>query len=153
MIMRDKFNKDLFVQPIGNRGDNKPNAGGVWTSSLIGKHSSQWEQFTSAEGFYEDTSIVKHIVKPNDDVKVLVIDSKEDYKLALDSYGINVDMNEHSMTFGAEKVLNYEQVMVDYDCIRLTEDGLYDNNPFFYTWDCESTLWFNVDKFDIVDIR
>lgn len=151
MIMKGSFDKSLFVIPDKNRGDNKPISGGIWTSTLIGKDSSDWDKFTSSEEFYEEP-IMKYIVEPKAGVRVLTINSLEDYQNALEIYGMNVDINEYPMAFSSNRVLDYSKIIADFDCLRLTEDGLYANRMSFYTWDCESTIWFNTDGFDISSV-
>ena len=80
---------------------------------------------------------------------MLTINSVEDYESALEAYGKNVGADERPFAIGSSRVLDYSKIMEDFDCLRLTEDGLYANRMSFYTWDCESTIWFNTDKLDI----
>lgn len=152
-VMKHDFDKDKFIAPYGNRGNNKPDNGGFWTSTQTEDGDSDWINFARREGFYEGNhGLRKMNVTIADDSKMLIIDSREDYEQALETYGMKVDpIKKPLASIGrADKILDFEKLTKDYDALTLTKNGMRENNDYFYGWDCESTVWLNVDKFESV---
>lgn len=151
IVSKENIDSNKFITPYGNRGNNKPNSGGFWTSSITENNKSAWIEFTEAEGFYEDTSeLMKFKAEVSKDARVLLIDSEEDYEKALETYGMPVDRMKNPLAMGVSHILDFEKLMKDYDALSLTQRGMYRNRDAFYGWDCESTIWFNMGCFESI---
>lgn len=156
VIAREKIDFNKFVIPYGNRGNNKPSGGGFWTSSLKENGKSGWLEFTEAEGFYEGISgLTMYHVEISSNARILVIDTQEDYEKALEDYGMPAHNRKHPLApASSTQVLDYEKLMMDYDAISLTEKGMYNNRSTFLMWDCESTVWINLNCFsNIIEVN
>ena len=148
-IRKNNIDVAKFVKPFGARSNNKPSGGGFWTSSQKENGKSDWIEFTEAEEFYEDTEKLKVFsIEISDDARVLIIDSKEDYEQAIEKYGVIRDENDYIPSLMSNTLLNYDELMSDYDALSVTDKGRIDNDLAFYGWDCESTVWFNMDHFE-----
>lgn len=130
---------------------NKPNSGGLWTSSLKADSSSAWLDWCMAENFGIWTKAV--IFVPKENIKVYVIDSFAD----LD----RISKQLNGMPF--RSIVFKELKNAGYHGIHLTENGarelhflppcanstLLDLNA----WDCESSFWFNIGWIKNFEIR
>lgn len=152
VVTDETIDLNKFVTPFGNTGQNKPENGGFWTSTLIGDNQSDWLNFATSEGIYEDTSGLDfHSVEVSKDARVLVIDTKEDYVKALETYGMEAQYPLSILNNG--EILDYEKLLMDYDALSLTRNGLSSNYREFYGWDCESTVWFNMEHLEFTLVK
>lgn len=153
IVSKENIDFNKFIFPYGNKGNNKPINGGFWTSSMTDNNKSGWLEFTEREDFYDDMSKLKIFqAEVSDKARVLMIDTKEDYEEALKSYGMPVDNKRHPIaSVDNAQILDYEKLMLDYDALSLTANGLRNNYLTFYGWDCESTVWFNIDYFESIE--
>lgn len=177
-----KFDKKLFT-PVSkdvNYYINKPFNGGLWTSSYIEekyreedydkKDYSEWARWFINENFhiysYEDISILY----PKEDTKVFTINNIEDLYEASSRLGDICDdkLLKHNIARADNLVIDFQKLSKSYDGIRVTKEGawrlhwfddsIYDNDKYrmlisLNAWDCESTLWFNVDWIDKVEYK
>ncbi len=149
----EEINPSKFIKPEGNRGNNKPNKGGFWTSSITDDNKSGWINFAESNEFYNDWSELKILkVEIKNDARILFINSQEDYDKALEKYGRPADRLSNPLAFfeGNTQILDFDKLTEDYDALSLTEDGLWTNYNTFYGWDCESTVWFNIECFESI---
>ena len=151
VVIKEDIDPNKVIVPYGNQGNNKPRNGGFWTSSITDNNKSGWLEFAEKEGFYDDMSNLDVLqVEVSNEAKVLIINTKEDYEQALNKYGME-DSFGHS-----SNLLDFEKLMLDYDGLSLTEKGLHNAKYSFFGWDCESTVWFNIDhlvNFRPLDIK
>lgn len=161
LAVLSQFNKDLFITPYDNFGNNKPTGGGFWTSTLTEDGKSDWVDFAEKEEFYspsKQSQLNFFEIEVKENVRVLTIDSKEDYEKALNEYGLDISNNSrllmtssNSMT-GRTVILDYEKMKEDFDALSVTRQGRRENFYEFFGWDCESTVWFNMDCFESVKL-
>lgn len=150
---KGQFDKELFEAPSGNFENHKPRTGGLWTSTLIGYKKSDWTNFADSEEFYypyEKAQLNYFAIDISECARVLTIDSVESYQAALEKYGeqVHYECSISSDIFKKTNIrLSYEKMMIDYDAINLTRKGIRDNYYEFHGWDCESTVWFNLNCF------
>jgi len=160
----DNINNNIFSKVKGNLGNNKPKLGGFWTSTKTEEGNSGWLEFAMNNDFYEDTSsLFIHEAKVSPNAKVLIINSKEDYELALKTFGKQANSIENPLCSPLTKnnmILDLEKISQVYHGLSLTKNGMIENYQEFYGWDCESTVWFTLDclenfksySFETVDI-
>ena len=162
VVLRDKINPEKFEAPVGNMGINKPSSGGFWTSSALDNGESGWTKMTRERMFYRNQrkratfDIAEITVSP--DARVLTINNEEDYKKILEKYKEPKDKYEGEIRVSVsldspDELLDFDLLQKDYDAIRLTENGIKENEQAFRHWEMESTLWFNLDKFESVDYK
>lgn len=150
ILARESFDKSKFTSIKGNRGNNKPLDGGYWTSSMEDNGRTDWLEFSESEGFYESGEKMKYIqIDISKDAKVLSINSVEDYNRVIELYGREKGENENLANL--DKVIDLDKLSKDYDGFNLTRKGFFANQDNFTGWDCECTLWFNIDKFEKVE--
>lgn len=155
VLMPGEITESLFLAPQGNFGNNKPLTGGFWTSSEIEPGISDWIDFAISEGIYDEeklTALNLYSIEVCKSANVLVIDSRQDYMEALETYGESIIGNQRlsNICFMHEKpvILDYKLLKEDYDGLQLTKKGRLENSNEFFCWDCESTVWFNINKFE-----
>lgn len=151
VVSREAIGVDKFTSPYGNLGNNKPVSGGLWTSSLTDSGKSSWLEFAESEDFYSDDDSLKvYSVEFSNEARLLTIDSEDDYKQALKKYGVATDNVKHPLAIisKAPHILDFEKIKKDYDALSLTQKGLHNNYFSFYGWDCESTVWLNINHID-----
>lgn len=130
-------------QPIQNAPAElswaKPH-GGLWASPINGNGESEWR---SLIGFSPRTHKA-HTIKFNDDAKIVVIDSLEDYRTILDKYPHYPKFDElseeekflldlgHTSSLSslnpdgtAKRNIDFEKLSQEYDGLYLTMRGLY----------------------------
>lgn len=135
----ENIDKNKFVAPK-NRDFIKP-AGGLWASPYTPdeEYSSVWHEWCdfNMPGWIKEYGVVFEL---KSDTKILVIDSLEDLKNCCTKYGINTSLG---------KVLDFEKIAINYDCIFLTTNGeistRYEHEYSLYGWDVESLLVLNID--------
>lgn len=153
----DHLDEELF-KPVSNYTDydcrNKP-MGGLWASSYKpdNHYPSEWVEFidTGLSDKFKVFTGITYQLKPG--IKILKIDTANDYFDALDKYGIipfpNID---------TKLQLDFESMSKDYDAFHLTSDGAYllrflSGEAYhlardFYSYDVESYILFNLDCID-----
>lgn len=151
-VCKEMIDLDRFVTPRGIRPDNKPETGGFWTSTLTANGKSGWLEFAEKEGIYSESKKqdlqVYHIDVANS-ARVLLINTIEDFEQAVKDYGFM--QQEQNLFQGVyyEPRLNYDKLMKDYDALSVTSNALHENFLELYGWDCESTIWFNMDHLNV----
>jgi hypothetical protein len=134
--------KEKFQEVCGNLEFlNKP-TGGIWSSPV--ESEWDWKTWCLSENYNTKNlkKWTKFILKP--ETKVLTINSKEDYKNALEKYR-------------SEQGLDWVKIAGDYNAFYLTLEGLYSNrnfcnsDPGFCAWDVETLVVFDFDKIIITD--
>lgn len=149
ILAKEEIEFDKFIKPKGTRKScNKPKSGGLWTSSLTEDGKSGWIHFVESEDFYEDMSKLKmYHVEVSNNARVLRIESKRDFQAALDKYGVNSLSKEEQFIFGfhSRKILDYTKLSKDFDALSVSKKGIAENYMELFSWDCESTVWFNLE--------
>jgi hypothetical protein len=122
-------------------GMNKP-GGGLWACPVGSEYDfKDWclnEGWCGGRTFDRATEFT---IK--DDVRALVIDSWEDFMIALEEYGTWMPYEE--------RVLDWDRLREDFDLVYLTDKG---NKECHYgrgesslnTWDVESAVFLNIEK-------
>lgn len=162
VVLKGKIDPDKFVTPEGNMGNNKPNNGGIWTSTVDDSGESGWTKWTRKSMFYRrqkgrvtwDTAEIK--ISP--EANILTIDNSEDYQKIIEKYKESNDKYGSEVRFlvtssGPDDLLDFDRLKEDYDGIRVTDKGMKENEEAFRHWSCESTLWFNLDHFEDVEYK
>lgn len=134
-------NKYLFNKPYG----------GLWTSTYLGEHGSEWLQWSLDNEWYGDNMPKAWLVTPKDNLRVLTIDSNDDLMKKLGKYiGENKEF-----TFLAN--IDFEAVKLDWDVIHLTGRGEAETRltmkHSLYGWDCESCLWLTWGFDEVKEIK
>ena len=154
LLLKEEINANSFVKPEGNRGNNKPKHGGLWSSSLDDDNKSAWINFAHYQEFYSNIEEMKMFhVTVSKDARILYIYNTEHYQAILEEYGTPVIKDIHPLASisSFRHVLDYDKIAEDYDAVSLTEMGLNENWNEFYGWDCESTLWLNLNCFEKIE--
>lgn len=133
------------MNPIINGYTSKPRSGGLWTSTYIDKGSA-WVETVKLINYSgrQPSDMNWYIIYPKEQLKVFEIDCIEDCEKLYDQYGLdNSDFPQEL----AMRMIDFERIQRDYDCIHLTRRGQFEtHNPLRYPnlngWDCESTIWF-----------
>ena len=140
------FIEGLKRLPTFNRRHTKP--AGIYTSSAYeagqGKISSQWADFMRSENYGNFGSIVMFKVDPS--AKIAIVESKEDYRELLDTYGTN----PIQPGIGGDRNLNWDGVAYDFDAFRITRDGYDAISHMSYGWDVEQTVFFNTGVLKLI---
>lgn len=136
------------LKPVGDKMHLpvKP-VGGMWTSTYTpsAEYDSDWIRWCSSEGFYGGRH--KWLLKPKDDIDVLVVNSLEDLQSVAKVYEKDTYKGAPSDRL-SDTVFDFEDISRDFDAMRLTEDGQWDtrmpgrDEPSLYGWDSESVLNF-----------
>lgn len=162
VVLKGKIDPDKFVSPTGNMGNNKPDSGGIWSSTVDESGESGWTKWSRKTMFYrrQKGKVTWDIAEVNisPEANVLTIDNAEDYEKIIekykepdDKYG---DKIRYSVTStGPNELLDFDRLKKDYDGIRITDKGLKENEEAFRHWSCESTLWFNLDHFENIEYK
>ena len=170
-----KLDEEKFTPPVsideeidGSYQINKLN-GCLWGSTCIdGKMglTSAWLEF-AAENFNMkgDNECISFVLK--DAVRILTIDSRNDYLALPDKYFIDWCNGNFQIPID-RKVINWKAVSEDYDAFHLTYNGILElrnrnlfhplvkdgnNLSTFYSWDVESWVIFNLDCIDKESIQ
>lgn len=161
--MRDQLHAGPLgkgFEPVRNRSNSiilKPE-GGLWTSTYtpLGEFDSAWMRFY----YGRDKLRTGQVFRVSPKARLVTIHSLEDLRLVHEAYGIArppKPPEEMANVWGVfhPARLDFEELAKDYDGMHLTEAGERETRDRFadYTlagWDCESTLWFNLEclKFD-----
>jgi len=125
---------------------NKP-LGAIWTSTFKpdGKYCSDWIKWctTDAPEWLPKSEDQCYILIPEDNCKIVDINSVSDYLNVLDEYRLHSKYGD---------VINFEKLSKDYDAIHVTQnainetayiDTLY-NTIGLWGWSVESTAWFRM---------
>lgn len=161
-VLRGKIDPDKFVIPEGNMGNNKPNDGGIWTSTVDDSGESGWTKWTRESMFYrrQKGRVTWDVAEINisPEANILTIDNAEDYENIINKYKEPKGKYEGKFRFlvtscGPDDLLDFDKLREDYDGIRVTDKGLKENEEAFRHWSCESTLWFNLDHFENVEYK
>lgn len=175
----EKFplNEERFKPVKNNGGFGIKGTGGLWTSTWLGEDKgSDWIQWCIGEGWGcpEDNKWNGYILKPKDDVNILVIDTLKDMHILFDTYGYPQFPDIPQLD---REALDFESMAKDYDGMRLTPHGQvvtrhgfswYGENYFnedlkeewkqkkmrnLYGWDCESTFHFRWNFKEVTPIE
>jgi hypothetical protein len=175
-VLREKWDASLLT-PVSNATSamfRKPE-GGLWTSP-VRKGFSAWQSFLSEVELHDPKTNVYNIAF-HKKAKILVINSKSDYMLALDAFGSIPETKESDrITFGLDsqwgirknwsnprgghkRQIDYARLAQYADGIYVTARGLnacgsleFDptyENLSFHNWDLPSLLIFNADSFEV----
>jgi hypothetical protein len=121
--------------------------GGMWTSTYTPNEEfdSDWIRWCSTEGFYAGRH--KWLMKPKNNLEVLVVDNKEDLKSIAEAYEKDTYKGTDTSLL-SEIVLDFKKIAEDFDAMRLTKNGQWETRltdrgePSLYGWDSESVLHF-----------
>ena len=161
-VLKGKIDPDKFVIPEGNMGNNKPNTGGIWTSTVDDSGESEWTKWTRKSMFYrrQKGRVTWDVAEMNisPEANILTIDNAEDYEKIINKYKESDDKYGDEIRFlvtstGPEDLLDFDKLKEDYDGVRVTNNGLKENEEAFRHWSCESTLWFNLDNFEDIEYK
>lgn len=148
---------DLFVRPqnppLPLTGSNKPEVGGMWTSTL--GDPDGWVGFCDNELWHPAGVPLSRqsywALTPSSDLDVVTIDSLADLKRTQARWSWH---GEYQTVAVRKWGLNFEQMASQgVDGIRLTAEGQWATRltwPSLYGWDCECTLWL---RWVFVDMR
>lgn len=120
--------------PVTDREKLKPK-GGLWTSPLVGEESSEWVEWCANSDFEYGKKENLYEVTPADDVKLYVIDNRQDLK--------DISYLGYANTYA----ISFEVLSKEYDGVWLSESGLnsmdsvHPDEPVMTGWDVESTIW------------
>ena len=141
--------EELEVKEIKNMGFNKP-IGALWTSTFTpqNEYCSDWIKWCvdNMKEWLPTSEDKCWVLIPEDECKIVVINSMQDYLAVLNKYSI--------MTSIGRYMIDYEKLSKDYDAIHLTVKAVrdlsfidskkYPDIEDFYGWDVESTAWFRL---------
>lgn len=136
---------NLFVPPTNGTGCSgaKPD-GGLWTSTYHETEGSGWVQWCLGS----DYSVPRigwesWLLTPDPTARILTIDSYQDLRRVLRSYGRRPF--DFLPSWPSQLKPDFEKIVLDYDAVHLTQEGLWAthlSHPYdLYGWDCESTVW------------
>lgn len=136
------------VVPVTNSDETgfikKPAAGtGLWTSSWREEtQDSAWVEWCQGENFGKPYEKTWHLLTPQEDVKLYVIDGLKDLNKLLRTHKWDQPKwEEYRRT-----AIDFERLALEYDGLWLTEKGDAETHLSYpddlNAWDCESVLWF-----------
>lgn len=144
------------IDPIQNEFFIPKAKGGLWTSSFIGPHGSDWVQWCLSEQCFIPPSGTweSWLLYPIQDLNILTIDTYDDLKNAQKQYPLDFLSTEmQQMKIEDQKrfirifqPLDFERLQLHYHGIHLTKEGQWKTrytHPSLYGWDCETYFWFN----------
>lgn len=136
--------------------------GGMWTSTYTpqNEYDSDWICWCSSEGFYGGRH--KWLLESSDNLDVLVVDSLEDLQNIAKVYEKETYKETPSSSLRSTS-LAFEQIALDFDAMRLTENGQKEtrftpiNEPDLHGWDSECVLnfgwnWTSVEYLEKCDL-
>lgn len=134
-----------YIEEIFQTQDhiNKPNGGGLWTSTFDEKTGSSWVQYClHINALMPEGGVFQsYLFIPKPDARVYTVDSKEDCASLFEKYGNKILPQLELLQ------LDFYKLAYDFDAIHLTDKGRWETHELlpcgFYSWDCESTLWLN----------
>mgnify|MGYP001339312718 CR=1 FL=1 len=139
-----KIDINKFVPPKNINYFNKP-LGGLWTSTYNSdsEFKSDWIRWC-ADNMPHWIKKTARIISVDDSANIFEIDNECDLYYLYREYSFNYG---HVCMFD---YLDYTKISNDFDAIHLTYMGEYYTRycePVnLYGWDCESTLWLNINK-------
>lgn len=140
-------------QPVVNDPDDyrqKPRHGGLWTSTWREKtQDSAWVAWCQDNSFGDVEQMAWWLLTPAKDIRVYTIASVAGLERCLQEYGrphLLAQRVSVFTQFAKKRVLDFERLAQDYDCLHLTARGASETHLSLpndmNSWDCESTLWF-----------
>jgi hypothetical protein len=136
------------VQPVINRTQNyfnKPQSGGLWTSSITVRDPSDWAVIGGlVEGMVTPDSQMWRLT-PKSDTRILHITDRGAFDAMMSRY-------RHTVSIGPMQfaVTDFERLSHDFDALHVTQRAISEvsataidpTDASLYGWDLESTLWF-----------
>lgn len=146
------------VRPQKHWSDfNKPTkATGLWTSSWLGEHGSDWAQWAMSDAGWihrDDPRARVTLLEPHPDARVAEVCTTADLAALCEQYPGRSWLDDQASWerqrtangWPRERCIDFYAMSHDYDALHLTEEGQWatrHSGPSMYGWDCESTFWF-----------
>jgi len=141
-VKKNTTNKQAFL----NKPDN-----GFWTSTLKGDKWSEWAEWSEGEGYGDISSGTVLEIQPG--VSMYIIDNSSHFEKLLEKFPYKFMESELRMDNTYIDFVKFSKV---YDALYVTSNGVRKNKNLsslsssLYSWDVESTVWFNTKKLKIV---
>lgn len=118
---------------------------GLWTSSWREQtQDSAWVEWCRWNDYGKPYNFNWHLLTPQEDAKLYVIDSLRDLNRLLRAY--KWDQPKWREYGFSRTAIDFEKLAMEYDGIHLTENGNEETHLSYpedlNSWDCESVLWF-----------
>lgn len=153
---------DTFVD-VENRRHAKP-LGGFWTSTFDKEIGSAWLDWARQEipRMVSKKTRGSYLLLPKS-ANICIINCIGDARILEKKYPHPQLESLH--TYGRpEQLLDWEAIAKDFDAVHLTHQGYkeiedlageYDYDCSFFSWDCESTLWFRwcFEKVETIEVE
>jgi hypothetical protein len=145
-LFAQRYNKTKFLKVKNKNLAVKP-YGGLWTSTYTPEkeYLSGWIEWCISEqpNWIPEIGVIYEV---SSKAKIIIIDNLNDLNDLFKLYG----EKENSFEY-----LNFEKMSEWIDGLALTEEGQHRtrfSHPYsLYGWDCESTLWFNLDHLKFIE--